>query len=81
MFDKVQKMFLAVRAIEDNKALRDLDYFYLTDVLQYASEKDLDRIASGLPASHVRRIVKKAAALKALHNIFAQAHKLAIVHI
>lgn len=81
MFYKVQKIFIAVHAIENNKDLRGLDYFYLTDVLQYASEKDLDRIASGLPTKQVRRIVKKAAALEALHNIFAQARKLAIVHI
>ena len=81
MFDKAQKIFPAVHAIEDCNDLRDLDYFYLTDVLLYASEKDLDRLASGLPAKRVRRIVKKAAVLKALHNIFAQARKLAIVHI
>lgn len=81
MFNKVQKVFVAVHAIENNKELRNLDYFYLTDILLYASERDLDRIASGLPAKRVRRIVKKAAAFKTLHNIFTQARKLAIVHI
>ena len=32
MFYKVQKIFIAVHAIENNKDLRGLDYFYLTDV-------------------------------------------------
>lgn len=81
MFDKICKIFPAVHAIEDSNELRDLDYFYLTDVLLYASKKDLDRIASGLHAKQVRRIVKKAAVAMTLHNIFMQARKLAIVHI